>query len=149
VISGHWSGGERVKRPFKIVSGFAIALASVFLFLLWEAMGNWPIPATRGQLDARIDLAHGRYEILGYGLPPLGMDRYISLLSQRYGVDYREVAGCTVSKETRDYVEAYDSVSGSAINRKFGHDIFKEVANESFNIPKTTPMKDNVNQPAR
>ncbi|MGP8252161.1 MAG: hypothetical protein ACLQHF_09010 [Terracidiphilus sp.] len=138
-----------MKRPFKIVRGFAIVLASVFLFLLWDTMGYWPIPATRGRLDARIDLAHGRYEILGYGLPPLGMDRYISLLRQRYGVDYRVVAGCTVSKETLDYVEAYDSVSGSAINRKFGHDIFKEVASESFNIPKTTPMKDNVNQPAR
>ncbi len=131
-----------MKIIYKVGSGFAIALASIFLFLLWTDTGYWPIPAMRGRLDAHIDLAHGRYRQLGWGLPPLGMDKYISLLHQRYGVDYQNIGGCTPSPAERDYVGAYDSVSEPAINRKFRHDIFKEAASESFETLKTTATKD-------
>jgi hypothetical protein len=138
-----------VRKFFKIVTGLAIVLASVFLFLLWDATGYRPIPATRGRMDARNDLADGRYKILGYGLPPLGMDKYILFLHQRYGVDYRAVAGCTASKSTIDYADAYDSVSAPAINRKFEHDIFKEVASESFELQKSASVKESANRPAK
>ena len=123
----------------KVVGGFAVVCASVFLFLLWNAMGYWPIPKTHGLIEAHFDLAHGRYKILGYGLPLRGMDKYISLLHERYGVDYRAVAGCTVSKDLVDYANAYDSVSEPAINRKFGHDIFKEVASETLSFRRQSP----------
>jgi hypothetical protein len=128
-----------VRGFVRVAGGFAIVLASVFLFLLWNAMGYWPIPKMHGLIDAHVDLVHGKFKELGYGLPLRGMDKYISLLHQRYGVDYRAVAGCVVSKNTRDYVAAYDSVSEPAINRKFGHDIFKEVASESFELPQQSP----------
>jgi hypothetical protein len=67
------------------------------------------------------------------------MDKYIWLLHQRYGVDYQNVGGCTASPAQRDYVDAYDGVSGPAINRKFGHDIFKEVASESLSFRRPSP----------
>jgi hypothetical protein len=51
-----------VKKFFKIVSGLAIVLASVFLFLLWNAMGYWPIPKMHGLIDAHVDLAHGKFK---------------------------------------------------------------------------------------
>ena len=137
-----------MKGFFKVIGGIAISCVCVFLFLLWDESGCWPIPATRGRLDARIDLSRGRYRQLGWGLPPLGMDKYISLLHQRYGVDYQNVGGCTASPAQRDYVAAYDSVSEPAINRKAGRDIFKEAASESFELQKTTPVKNNANPPA-
>jgi len=40
------------------------------------------------------------------------------------------VALCIVSKTLRSYVDSYDEVSAAAANRKFGHDVFKECAEE-------------------
>jgi hypothetical protein len=39
-------------------------------------------------------------------------------------------------------------VSEPAIKGHFGHDIFKEVAGESLDILKATPVEDSGNQPA-
>jgi hypothetical protein len=97
-------------------------------------------------MEAHIDLARGRCRQLGAGLHPFGMDMYARILRQKYGVDYQSLGGCTVSNATIDYIDAYDSVSEPAINRKFGHDIFKEVATESFELPKAVPDKDDANQ---
>jgi hypothetical protein len=39
-------------------------------------------------------------------------------------------------------------VSEPAIKGHFGHDIFKEVAGESFDISEAAPMKENGKHPA-
>ena len=80
----------------------------------------------RGRWAAHSDIAHGRYRVLGYGLPPAGISEYRNLLQQRYGVEYRQVAFCTVGPYTSAYVDAYDAVSGSAIEARFGSDVFKK-----------------------
>jgi len=48
------------------------------------------------------------------------------LLRQRYGIEYRAVAGCIVSRSLVDYVDGYDSVSAAAAKRRFGRDVFRE-----------------------
>jgi hypothetical protein len=121
-----------VKGVCKVLGGFAALGVAAVLFLCWSLLGFPPFSATMGRLAARIDVAHGRYRILGYGLPPLGMDKYTDLLHRRYGVDYHAVAGCIVGEGTRDYAAGYDSVSEPVINRKFRHDVFKEVASETI-----------------
>lgn len=85
----------------------------------------------RGRLVASFDVAVGRYELLGYGLPPPYRDDYVRLLRERYGIEYRQEALCLVSKRLVDYVDAYDSVSVAAAQRKFGHDIFTETIDEA------------------
>lgn len=64
--------------------------------------------------------------MLGYGLPPAGVREYRKLLQERYGIEYRQVAFCTVGPYTRAYVDAYDAVSAVAIEATFGSDIFKK-----------------------
>jgi hypothetical protein len=138
-----------VRACFKVVGGFVAVWVSTFLLFLWASIGFWPISTMRGWIEAQVDLAHGRYKILGYGLPPRGMPKYISLLHERYGVEYRAVTGCVVEKGTLDYTAAYNGVSEPVINRKFGHDIFKEVERESFELPKKTPAGDFAKRPSQ
>jgi len=88
-------------------------------------VGWYESASMRGRWIARLDLARGHYVILGYGLPPRGVDEYKQILQERYGVEYRQVAFCTASWSMRSYADAYDEVSAAAIERKFGHDVFK------------------------
>jgi hypothetical protein len=53
------------------------------------------------------------------------------LLRERYGIEERFVAGCMVDRPLFDYAEAYNTISMSAINRKFGRDVFQETAIEA------------------
>lgn len=121
-----------MKRAVSVAGCIAAGAVLLVSLIVWDHCGYYPLPEMSGRIDAKIDLAHGRYRELGYGLPPPRMPEYISLLRQRYGVEYDAVAGCTVSKDLVDYVDAYDEVSTAAISRRFGHDIFKEVADETI-----------------
>ena len=85
----------------------------------------------RGYLTAEFDLQRGQYAVLAYGLPPFWQREYARLLHERYGVQYRPVAGCLVSQDLVWYVDAYNHVSTAAAGRRFGHDIFKETADEA------------------
>jgi hypothetical protein len=92
----------------------------------------WLVSASaRGQIVARFDAAHGYYEVLGYGLPSPRRTEYVRLLRQRYGIQFRTVAFCTVSRPIVAYADGYNSVSIAAANRKFGHDVFKECAEDA------------------
>lgn len=85
----------------------------------------------RGALVAHYDISRGHYQILGYGLPAPTRREYVRILKTRYGVEYHAVAGCIVSQQLVDYVDAYDEVSMSAAQRKFGLDIFKKASTEA------------------
>lgn len=80
---------------------------------------------------ARFDIARGRYEVQGYGLPMPWRAEYAGLLQRRYGVNFRTVALCIVSRSLVAYVDSYNHVSVRAVNRRFGHDVFKECAEEA------------------
>jgi hypothetical protein len=85
----------------------------------------------RGNVAARIDIHRGRYQVLGYGLPTAWRPEYARCLRERYGIEFRPVAGCIVSKSLVAYVHAYHSTTSAATYRKFGHDVFKECAEDA------------------
>jgi hypothetical protein len=100
-----------------------VAVTAILTLILWI----WsPLAYTRGKLAAHRDIARGRYVVLGYGLPTEDRPTYAQLLKKRYGIEFRVVAGCIVSKPLMDYSNGYDEVSSAAIKRKFGSDVFKE-----------------------
>src|SRR5262249_44501048 len=106
----------------------AVILVAGFLM----AWATWELSASiRGQVVARIDIARGKYRVLGFGLPPSWQPEYARLLRERYGIEYRPVAGCIVSESLVSYVHGYTLVSMAAANRKFGHDVFEESAEDA------------------
>ena len=110
------------KKPWAIIALVALPIL----------VAGWSIAAPmRGQVAARFDVRHGHYKILAYGLPPFWNSEYVRLLKEKYGIETRTVALCLVSETLRSYADSYDEVSATAANRKFGHDIFKECAEEA------------------
>jgi len=92
----------------------------------------WSLSAAfRGEVAARYDVAGGRYEELGYGLPVPWRREYVRLLREHYGIRFRTVALCIVSEDLIAYANSYNTVSSAAANRKFGHDVFKECLEEA------------------
>jgi hypothetical protein len=87
--------------------------------------------SARGELVARYDISRGHYEVQGYGLPMPWRPEYARLLQERYGIKLRTVAPCIVSTALVAYVDSYNRVSAEAVNRKFGHDVFKECSEEA------------------
>src|SRR6516164_3784256 len=80
-----WNGMRRAPRKSRIIVAAAmLALVPAWLF-------SAPV---RGYLSAKIDIYRGQYTILGYGLPPASQPEFVHLLRQRYGIEYRAVAGC-------------------------------------------------------
>ena len=109
-----------MRKFFNRRNVFVTLAAIVFLPIGW-----WASSGPRGRVMAHFDLASGHYRVLAYGLPPAGVLQYAKILRGRYGVEYRQVALCTVGPSTMAYVDSYDKVSEAAIQQKFGHDIFK------------------------
>src|SRR5437016_3942541 len=105
-------------------------VAIVVLPLLCSEIWSRTAPF-RGRQAAEKDLAHGRYIVLGYGLPPRGVAEYKHILRERYDVEYRQVALCIVTKSLMTYADSYDSLSGAAIRQKFGRDVFKNSWDEA------------------
>lgn len=105
-------------------------IAVVGGLILWSAI--WSVTASaRGELVARYDISRGHYEVQGYGLPVPWRPDYARLLHERYGVTFRTVALCIASTTLVAYVDSYNKVSTEAVNRKFGHDVFKECSEEA------------------
>ena len=94
--------------------------AIVLLIVAWYASAS-----IRGRWAARSDLARGHYIILGYGLPPTSVAEYQQILRDQYGVEYRQIALCIVSRSLVSYADAYNVISSAAIKRKFGNNVFK------------------------
>jgi hypothetical protein len=106
------------------------SIAALTGLILCSAL--WSVTASgRGEIVARYDISRGHYEVLGYGLPVAWRPEYARLLQERYGVKFRPVAGFIVSTELVAYVDSYNKVSTEAVNRKFGHDVFKECSDEA------------------
>lgn len=106
--------------------------AGFVVVMLLAMLGTWSATASvRGRMAARFDLRRGRYKILSYGLPPLWLPEYARLLKERYGVELHPVAGCIVSKTLFSYVDSYDDVVVAEVNHNFGHDVFKECAEDA------------------
>jgi len=111
----------------KILTG---STAVVAILTLWSVI--WSVTASaRGEFVARYDISRGHYEVQGYGSPVPWRPEYAQLLQERYGVKFRTVAFCIVSKTLVAYVDSYDAVSTAAINSKFGHDVFEECWQEA------------------
>jgi hypothetical protein len=119
---------KRIMRfGFRCIAG-VVAMASL---IAWYYYGCQPIPKFCGTIAAQMDATRGRYKQLRYGLPFPWSAIYAQSLRKRYGVETEAVAGCDVSPFIRRYVAAYDKVSEAAVNKRFGHDVFKEVRNEA------------------
>ena len=114
-----------IVRRKPVTWAFSLLSMIVLPWLCWQSA------ALRGKLSAHLDLMCGYYRILGYGLPPPWLHEYARLLRTRYGVEYRPVAGCVVSRPLLNYVDGYDEVSAAAINRKFRRDVFTEISEEA------------------
>jgi hypothetical protein len=91
----------------------------------------WLSASIRGRLVAHFDVVRGHYKVLSYGLPVSWRPEYVRLLRERYGIEHRAVAGCVVSESLVSYVHGYNAVSTAAVNRKFGHDVFEECAEDA------------------
>jgi hypothetical protein len=87
------------------------------------------------------DTTRDRYELLGYGLPVPWRHEYARLLRAHYGIRFRTVALCIVSNDLVVYADSYNRVSMAAANRKFGHDVFKECAEEAERKEKVESRK--------
>jgi hypothetical protein len=115
-------GGRRLRR---------VGLAAGAVVLLLYALTWPPLHSLAGNLAARYDLARGRYQELGFGLPTASRPEYARLLRERYRLRFRAVAGCVVNEPLLAYVHAYNSVSMAATKRKFGGDVFEECARDA------------------
>jgi hypothetical protein len=74
---------------------------------------------------AEADFARNVYRILVAGKRP-AKSAYDDHLKDKYGVVATPIAGCVVSDGIIGAIESYNSTMRPLLNRKFGHDIFKE-----------------------
>ena len=74
---------------------------------------------------AESDFARNVYRIFVVGKRP-ATSAYNDYLKEHYGVLVTPIAGCLVSDGIIGAEEGYNSTMKPLLNRKFGHDIFKE-----------------------
>jgi hypothetical protein len=120
----------------------ALATSFVLATVLWSVSAS-----ARGQMVARFDTGRRHYEVLGYGLPLPWRAEYALLLRERYGIHFRTMALCIVSRTFVSYIDGYNAVSTAAANRKFGHDVFKECAEEARKSWEQTNAKSRNSTP--
>ena len=78
---------------------------------------------------AETDFTRNVYRIFVVGKRP-AKSFYDDYLKERYGVLVTPIAGCVVSDGIIGAIEGYNSTMKPLLNRKFGHDIFKEAEEE-------------------
>jgi hypothetical protein len=108
---------------YKVLSALVGSLLLTIAWLQSESV--------RGRIAAEMDVRRERFFVLGFGLPPAWLPDYAKLLHDRYGIEYRAMAGCIVSQSLISYVDGYNSVSTAAINRKYQMDVPLETAEEA------------------
>ena len=79
---------------------------------------------------AETDFARNVYRIFVVGKRP-AKSAYDDYLKEKYGVLTTPIAGCLVSDGIIGAQEGYNSTMKPMLNRKFGHDIFKEAEEAS------------------
>jgi hypothetical protein len=109
------------RRSLTLRRTVVAALAVVALGVGW-----WLCAYPRGMIVAYADAFRGHDEIKEFGLPPPWAEDYARLLSQRYGVEVNQVAGCCVTQDLEWYVDGYNSVTCARLTAHFGKDIFAE-----------------------
>ena len=117
---------RRYIRTHKWIAAVCILGAFVACCWLWSLTA-----ALRGRLAAVMDIRSGQYQLLGYGLPRPSRPEYARCLRERYNIKFRAGAGCIVSESLVSYVDAYDSAMVESVNRRVGHDVFKECSEEA------------------
>lgn len=88
-----------------------------------------------GQADARRDLTKGVLALEIYGVPVPGSEHYDLLLRQRYGIQLRLVATCSINQKTFDHATGYDGIMEPEIGRRFGTNIVQSIWSEDRLIP--------------
>jgi hypothetical protein len=79
---------------------------------------------------AESDFAKNVYRLFVVGKRP-AKSAYDDYLKEKYGVITTPIAGCLVSDGIIGAEEGYNSTIRPLLNRKFGHDIFKEAEEAS------------------
>ena len=74
---------------------------------------------------AETDFTQNRYRIFVAG-KPLAANASDDYLTNKYGIQVTSIAGCLISNGIEGAIEGYNSTMKPLLNRKFGHDIFKE-----------------------
>lgn len=74
---------------------------------------------------AETDFARNVYRIFVAG-KPAGRIASEEYLTNKYGVRVTPIAGCLISDGIEGAMEGYNTTMRPLLNRKFGHDIFKE-----------------------
>jgi hypothetical protein len=74
---------------------------------------------------ARTDFAQNVYRIFVAG-KPAGRIASEEYLTDKYGIHVTPIAGCVISDGIEGAIDGYNSTMKPLLNRKFGHDIFKE-----------------------
>lgn len=131
----------RSMRPVLVKTALTAAVISALF--VWGSFACWPVPEFCGKLMARIDLAHGRYRVLTYGLPVPWQTRYAKILRRRYGVELKVVGGCVISESASDFTDGYDQVSTAAIGLRFGRNALTRAYAEarfSWEVQPLIPM---------
>ena len=84
-----------------------------------------------GRRDAERDIHEGRLVIETYGGPwPAWLHECAKLLDQRYGIQFRDIAGCIVDSQIIGHERGYNEVSRAEIHRRFGRDVAEETKTE-------------------
>jgi hypothetical protein len=130
-----------IRNYKKLTAVVGLAAALVIAIEAWSATAS-----IRGRTAARFDLRRGHYRLLMYGLPPAARPEYVQLLKERYAIDTDVVGFCTIGATLRWYADGYDEVSVNAINRNFGHDVFKECWTEARRIYESKKAARTVNK---
>lgn len=86
--------------------------------------------ATRAGKMAEADFARNVYRILVVGKRP-AKNASDDFLKEKYGILATPIAGCLVSDGIIGAQDGYNSAMKRLLNRKFGHDIFKEAEEAS------------------
>ena len=84
---------------------------------------------TPGAVEARRDIQRGHLELRGYGLQRA--TSYAQLLHERLNVQYKSVAGCSVSNQLQRHSNEYNEVMTREIERRFGSGVLARLADEA------------------
>jgi len=79
----------------------------------------------KAQEMAEKDFAKNSFRIFVAGMRRQ-QDVHDNYLKEKYGVMVTPIAGCVVSEGIMGAIEGYNLTMKPLLNRKFGHDIFKE-----------------------
>lgn len=101
-----------------------------------------------GRGDARKDISNGMLVIKWFGLPDGSEKNYQALLYKRYHIFVDFVWGDELSREQYTYWSAYNSVSESEIDRRYGEGVLDSISSEArrltssgIEVPNTAPQE--------